>query len=545
MFCYQCQETIKNQGCTIKGFCGKPEVTANLQDLLIYICKGISVYAETLDTLDKKIGRFVCESLFVTVTNVAWEDDVIIKKIEEALKVRDDVKAKAAASISGNLPDCAVWTPKSKDDILAKATADDVRINASPSEDVRSLRSLLVFGLKGICAYADHAAVLGFENDDIYRFVFKALAATTRDLSADELVALVMKAGEAAVNTMALLDKANTETYGHPEITQVDIGVRGNPGILISGHDLKDLEDLLKQTQGTGVDIYTHGEMLPAHYYPAFKKYGHFAGNYGSSWWHQNEDFETFNGPIILTTNCLVPVKKENTYLSRLFTTGNVSYPDAKHIADRPAGSAKDFSAVIALAKTCPPPKELETGKIVGGFAHNQVLALADKVVAAVKSGAIKRFVVMAGCDGRHKTRGYFTEVAQALPKDTVILTAGCAKYRYNKLPLGDIGGIPRVLDAGQCNDCYSLAVIALKLKDVFGLKDINELPISFDIAWYEQKAVAVLLALLYLGVKGMRLGPTLPGFLTPNVAKVLVEKFNIKPIGDVQADIEAMMKGL
>jgi hydroxylamine reductase len=512
--------------------------------LLIYVCKGISVYAEKLDTVDKNVGRFVCESLFVTVTNVAWDDEVIIKKIEEALKVRDDVKAKAASLISENLPDCAVWSPKSKDDILTKAAADEVRINASSNDDIRSLRSLLVFGLKGIAAYAEHAAVLGFESDDVYRSVIKALASTTRDLSADELVELVMKAGETAVNTMALLDKANTETYGHPEITQVNIGVRGNPGILISGHDLKDMEELLKQTQGTGVDVYTHGEMLPAHYYPAFKKYSHFAGNYGSSWWHQNEDFETFNGPIIMTTNCLVPVKKENTYLGRLFTTSVVSYPGAKHIADRPAGGAKDFSAVIALAKTCPPPKEIETGKIVGGFAHNQVLALADKVVDAVKSGAIKRFVVMAGCDGRHKTRSYFTDVAQALPKDTVILTAGCAKYRYNKLPLGDIGGIPRVLDAGQCNDCYSLAVIALKLKEVFGLKDINELPISFDVAWYEQKAVAVLLALLYLGVKGMRLGPTLPGFLTPNIAKVLVEKFDIKLITDPKADVEAMVAG-
>ncbi|HNY49871.1 MAG TPA: hydroxylamine reductase, partial [Smithella sp.] len=534
MFCFQCQETVKNQGCTIKGFCGKPEVTANLQDLLIYVCKGISVYAEKLDAMDKTVGRFVCESLFVTVTNVAWDDEAIIKKIEDALKIREGVKTKAASLFSGNLPDCAVWTPKNKEDILAKAAADEVRINASSNDDIRSLRSLLVFGVKGICAYADHAAALGYESDDVYRFVFKALASTTRDLSADELVALVLKAGETAVNTMALLDKANTETYGHPEITHVNIGVRNNPGILISGHDLRDLEDLMKQTEGTGVDVYTHGEMLPGHYYPAFKKYSHFAGNYGSSWWHQNEDFETFNGPIILTTNCLVPVKKENTYLGRLFTTGNVSYPGAKHIADRPAGGAKDFSTVIALAKTCPPPKELETGHIVGGFAHNQVLALADKVVDAVKSGAIKRFVVMAGCDGRHKTRSYFTEVAQALPKDAVILTAGCAKYRYNKLPLGDIGGIPRVLDAGQCNDSYSLALIALKLKDVFGLKDINELPISFDIAWYEQKAVAVLLALLYLGVKGMRLGPTLPGFLTPNIAKVLVEKFDIKPIGDV-----------
>jgi hydroxylamine reductase len=544
MFCYQCQETVKNQGCTLRGFCGKPEVTANLQDLLIYICKGISVYAEKLEAVDKKIGRFVCESLFVTITNVAWDDEVIIKKIEEALKVRDEVKAMAAGRIFESLPDCAAWAPRSKDEIVSKAATDEVRINASSNEDIRSLRSLLVFGVKGIGAYADHAAALGYESDDIYRFVFEALAAATRDLSADALVSLVMKAGETAVNTMALLDRANTETYGHPEITQVDIGVRKNPGILISGHDLRDLADLLKQTEGTGVDVYTHGEMLPAHYYPAFKKYSHFAGNYGSSWWRQNEEFETFNGPIVLTTNCLIPVKKENTYLSRLFTTGNVSYPGAKHIADRPAGGAKDFSAVVTMAKSCLPPKEIETGKIVGGFAHHQVLALADKVVDAVKSGAIKRFVVMAGCDGRHKTRNYFTEVAQALPKDTVILTAGCAKYRYNKLPLGDIGGIPRVLDAGQCNDSYSLVVIALKLKEVFGLADINDLPISFDIAWYEQKAVAVLLALLYLGVKGMRLGPTLPGFLTPNIAKVLVEKFDIKPIGEVQADVEAMIKG-
>jgi hydroxylamine reductase len=544
MFCYQCQETVKNQGCTIRGFCGKPEVTANLQDLLIYVCKGISVYAAKLDAVDKKVGRFVCESLFVTITNVAWDDEVIIKKIEEALKVRDDVKAKTAGRISEPLPDCAVWAPRTKDEMVSKAAADEVRINASSNDDIRSLRSLLVFGVKGICAYADHAAALGYESDDIYRFVIEALASTTRELSADALVSLVMKAGETAVNTMALLDQANTGTYGHPEITQVNIGVRKNPGILISGHDLRDLADLLKQTEGTGVDVYTHGEMLPAHYYPAFKKYSHFAGNYGSSWWHQNEDFETFNGPIILTTNCLIPLKKENTYLSRLFTTGNVSYPGAKHIADRPAGGVKDFSAVVTMAKTCLPPQEIETGSMIGGFAHHQVLALADKVIEAVKSGAIKRFVVMAGCDGRHKTRSYFTEVAQALPKNTVILTAGCAKYRYNKLPLGDIGGLPRVLDAGQCNDSYSLAVIALKLKEVFGLADINDLPISFDIAWYEQKAVAVLLALLYLGVKGMRLGPTLPGFLTPNIAKVLVEKFDIKPIGEVQADIEAMMKG-
>ena len=544
MFCFQCQETVKNQGCTVRGVCGKPEETAALQDLLVYVCKGIAVYAEKLNAVDKKVGRYVCEALFTTITNAAWDDAGIIAKIEDGLKIRDDVKAKAGSAVSGALPDCATWSPKNKEEMMAKALSGEVRINATSNEDVTSLRSLLIFGVKGICAYAEHAAVLGYEKDDIYQFLMEALASTTKDLSVDAMIALVMKAGETAVNTMALLDEANTKTYGNPEITEVNIGVRNNPGILISGHDLKDMEELLKQTEGTGVDVYTHSEMLPANYYPAFKKYSHFVGNYGSSWWHQNEDFETFNGPIILTTNCLVPVKKENTYLSRLFTTGIVNYPGAKYIAGRPAGRSKDFSAVITLAKTCKPPQQLETGKIVGGFAHNQVLALADKVVAAVKSGAIKRFVVMAGCDGRQKARGYFTEVAEALPKDTVILTAGCAKYRYNKLPLGDIGGIPRVLDAGQCNDSYSLAVIALKLKEVFGLNDINELPISFDIAWYEQKAVAVLLALLYLNVKGIRLGPTLPAFLSPAVAKVLVEKFDIKPIGTAADDVAAMMTG-
>ncbi|HNQ66069.1 MAG TPA: hydroxylamine reductase [Smithella sp.] len=544
MFCYQCQETVKNQGCTVKGVCGKPDATAALQDLLIYVCKGIAVAAEKLNAVDKKASRYVCEALFTTITNVAWDDGRIIDKIEEGLKIRDEVNAKAASSLSGAQPDCVTWTPKSREEIMAKAMSEEVRINAASNEDVTSLRSLLIFGLKGIAAYAEHAAVLGYEKDDVYAFIMEALASTTKDLSVEAMIAMVMKAGESAVNTMALLDEANTKTYGNPEITEVNIGVRNNPGILISGHDLKDMEELLRQTEGAGVDVYTHGEMLPANYYPAFKKYSHFVGNYGSSWWHQNEEFETFNGPIILTTNCLIPIKKDNTYLNRLFTTSVVNYPGAKHIADRPAGGAKDFSDVIAMAKTCPPPKEIETGKIVGGFAHNQVLALADKVVTAVKSGAIKRFVVMAGCDGRQKARGYFTEVAEALPKDTVILTAGCAKYRYNKLPLGDIGGIPRVLDAGQCNDSYSLAVIALKLKEVFGLKDINELPISFDIAWYEQKAVAVLLALLYLNVKGIRLGPTLPAFLSPTVAKVLVEKFDIKPIGTVADDVAAMMAG-
>ncbi|MEN6508910.1 MAG: hydroxylamine reductase [Smithella sp.] len=544
MFCFQCQETVKNQGCTVKGFCGKPENTADLQDLLIYVCKGISVYAEKLKNTDQKAGRFVCEALFTTITNVAWHDDGIINKIQESLRIRDEVRAKAASAISGSLPDCATWTPRNREEIMAKAMSDEVRLTNAPNEDVRSLRSLLIFGVKGIAAYAEHAAVLGYEKDDIYSFIIEALASTTRDLSVDAMIALVMKAGETAVNTMALLDEANTKTYGHPEITEVNLGVRVNPGILISGHDLKDMEELLKQTEGTGVDVYTHGEMLPANCYPAFKKYSHFVGNYGSSWWHQNEDFETFNGPILLTTNCLIPVKKENTYLARLFTTGVVNYPGAKHIAGRPAGGTRDFSGMITLAKTCNSPQQIETGKIAGGFAHNQVLALADKVIDAVKSGAIKRFVVMAGCDGRHKTRSYFTEVAEVLPKDTVILTAGCAKYRYNKLALGDIGGIPRVLDAGQCNDSYSLAVIALKLKEAFGLNDINELPISYDIAWYEQKAVAVLLALLHLGVKGIRLGPTLPAFLSPAVAKVLVEKFDIKPIGTVSDDVAAMMKG-
>ncbi|MBN1288429.1 MAG: hydroxylamine reductase [Actinobacteria bacterium] len=547
MFCFQCQETAKNEGCTIRGVCGKPEETADLQDLLLYTCKGIAVYGEKLKEagwVDMPAARFICKALFTTITNVAWEDDVIIDRIKEGLDIRESLKEKAGETITGSLPDCATWFSDDREEIVAKAFSDEVRITAADNGDVTSLRSLLIFGLKGIAAYADHAAVLGHESEDVYGFMMEALASTTRELPVDDMVSMVLKAGETAVKTMALLDKANTGAYGHPEITEVNIGVGNNPGILISGHDLKDMEELLKQTEGTGIDVYTHGEMLPANYYPAFKKYSHFIGNYGNSWWHQTDEFESFNGPIILTTNCLVPLKKNNTYLDRLFTTGVVSYPGAKHIEDRPEGGAKEFSEVIARARECSPPIELETGKIVGGFAHNQVLALADKVVDAVKSGAIKRFIVMAGCDGRQKTRGYFTEVAEKLPEDTVILTAGCAKYRYNKLQLGDIGGIPRVLDAGQCNDCYSLAVIAMKLQEAFGLSDINELPISFDIAWYEQKAVAVLLALLHLNIKGMRLGPTLPAFLSPAVAKVLVEKFDIKPTGDVEEDIAAMMAG-
>jgi hydroxylamine reductase len=531
----------------VKGVCGKPEETADLQDLLIYVCKGISVYGEKLKaqgTVDKNAAHFVCKALFTTITNVAWNDDVIIDRIKEGLKVREAVKEKVGTSMSDALPDCAVWYSNDSVEILAKAKANEVRITVAENEDVRSLRELLIISCKGISAYADHAAILGYEKADIYGFLMEALASTIKELSVDDMINMVMKAGETAVNTMALLDEANTGTYGHPEITEVNIGVRNNPGILISGHDLKDMEELLKQTEGTGVDVYTHGEMLPANYYPAFKKYAHFVGNYGGSWWHQNEEFESFNGPIILTTNCLIPIRKDNTYLDRLFTTGVVSYSGAKYIVDRPEGGAKDFLPVVELAKRCQPPEEIESGKIVGGFAHNQVLALADKVVDAVKSGAIKRFIVMAGCDGRQKARSYFTELAENLPQDTVILTAGCAKYRYNKLNLGNIGGIPRVLDAGQCNDSYSIAVIALKLKEAFGLDNINELPISYDIAWYEQKAVAVLLALLHLGVNGIRLGPTLPAFLSPDVVKVLLEKFDIKPIGTVEEDIAAIMSG-
>ncbi len=468
MYCFQCQETARNQGCTVKGVCGKPEGTANLQDLLIYVCKGISVYGEKLakqGTVDREAGRFIIKALFVTITNAAWDDDSIIEWIRRGLKVKDAIAQKAGAS--GALPDCAAWTADSKEQIMAKAMSDEVRVTAAQNEDVRSLRELVIIGSKGVAAYAEHAEVLGFEKDEIYASIMEALASTTKDLSVDDMVGMVMKTGANAVTTMALLDEANTTTYGNPEITEVNLGVRNNPGILISGHDLKDMEELLKQTEGTGVDVYTHGEMLPANYYPAFKKYGHFVGNYGGSWWHQNEEFDSFNGPILLTTNCLVPLKKDNTYLSRLYTTGVVGYEGATHIADRADGGTKDFSALIAQAKSCPPPTELETGTIVGGFAHDQVLALADKVVDAVKSGAVKRFVVMAGCDGRQKARSYFTEVAEQLPADTIILTAGCAKYRYNKLPLGDIGEHPRVLDAGQCNDSYSLAVTALKLQEV------------------------------------------------------------------------------
>lgn len=539
MFCYQCQETAKGTGCTIAGVCGKKEDIAGLQDLLVYTLKGLAVVAEEAkkqDKLDPSIGLFICQSFFSTITNANFDNPRFVDLIKATVSKRDALKL--AIGFSSDL-DVVNWNgPESS--YAAKAT--EVGVLSQPNEDVRSLRELLIYGLKGMAAYADHAAVLGFEKSEIYDFMVSALASTTRDLSVDEMVGQVLKCGEVAVTTMALLDEAHTTTYGNPEITSVNIGVRNNPGILISGHDLKDMDELLKQTQGTGVDVYTHSEMLPANYYPAFKNYDHFVGNYGNAWWLQDKEFTSFNGPILMTTNCITPVKE--AYKDRIYTTGMAGWPGATHIADRPEGGTKDFSAVIAKAKTCAAPTEIEQGAIVGGFAHAQVMALADKVVDAVKSGALKRFVVMAGCDGRQPGRNYFTEVAEALPNDTVILTAGCAKYRYNKLNLGDIGGIPRVLDAGQCNDSYSLAYIALQLKEVFGVEDINDLPISYDIAWYEQKAVVVLLALLALGVKHIRLGPTLPAFLSPNVAKVLVEKFDIKPTGDVAGDVAAIMAG-
>ena len=553
MFCFQCQETAKNTGCTVKGVCGKPEEISHLQDLLIFILKGISVYGVMLKDLgepDRSNGRFIARALFSTVTNANWDKDRYLALIDEGLERKRNARVRLlnvfrdcnGREFDGTLPEAGTWDTDDPGEYDKKA--EKVGVLATEDEDVRSLRELLILGLKGISAYSEHAAVIGYQKDNIYDFLMEGLASTTSSLPTDEMIGLVLKAGEVAVETMALLDEANTSTYGHPEISEVSTGVRGNPGILISGHDLKDLEELLEQTKGTEIDVYTHGEMLPANYYPVFKKYEHLVGNYGSSWWHQVEEFETFNGPILLTTNCLIPLKKDSTYMDRLFTTGEAGYPGAIHITDRPEGGSKDFSPVIERARTCSPPSQIENGTIVGGFAHNQVLALADKVVDAVKSGAIKRFIVMAGCDGRHKARSYFTEVAETLPDDTVILTAGCAKYRYNKLNLGDIGGIPRVLDAGQCNDSYSLVVIALKLKETFGLEDINELPISFDIAWYEQKAVAVLLALLSLGVKGIRLGPTLPAFLSPAVAEVLVKEFDIKQTGVVEEDVARMVAG-
>jgi len=547
MFCYQCQETAKGSGCTIRGVCGKSADVAKVQDLLIYLVKGISVYstgARKLGVENKKVNQFIINSMFMTITNANFNHPVFMEKIKEGLKLREEIKKQfldAGGLMPENLPDCATWKAETEKEFEKKANSSEVSVLATKNEDLRSLRELLIYGIKGIAAYTEHSFNLGYETESLDAFIQKGLIATTDDtLTVDELVALVLECGKNGVDAMALLDKANTETYGNPEITEVNIGTRNNPGILISGHDMKDMEELLEQTKGTGIDVYTHGEMLPANYYPAFKKYEHFVGNYGNSWWKQGEEFEKFNGPVLMTTNCIIPPR--DSYKDKVFTTGTAGYPGMRHIPDRENGKTKDFAEIIELAKNCSPPEEIEKGKIVGGFAHHQVIALADKVVEAVKNGAIKRFFVMAGCDGRMKSRDYYTEFAQKLPKDTVILTAGCAKYRYNKLNLGDIAGIPRVLDAGQCNDSYSLAVIALKLKEVFGLDDINQLPISYNIAWYEQKAVIVLLALLYLGIKNIHLGPTLPAFLSPNVANVLVEKFNIAGIGQVDDDIKMFL---
>ena len=544
MFCYQCQEASKGTGCEIKGVCGKtPEVSA-LQDLLIYQIKGLSHYTTALRALNIEndtANKFITESLFMTITNANFDHSRFVERIREGFKLRSQIKAtlleKNVVLPQTELLSWSAITAQEMEEI-----AKYVGVLSTENEDVRSLRELVIYGLKGMAAYVEHASKLGYFDTEIHAFTQRALMATTDDsLSADELTALVLETGKMGVQVMALLDKANTTSYGNPEITKVNLGVRKNPGILISGHDLKDMEELLKQTEGTGVDVYTHSEMLPANYYPAFKNYSHFVGNYGGAWWSQVTDFETFNGVVLFTTNCIVPPRKSATYTDRVYTTGASGFPGFKHIADG-EGKPKDFSAMIQHALSFASPTEIETGEIVGGFAHAQVFALADKIVDAVKSGAIRKFFVMAGCDGRMKDRSYYTDFAAKLPKDTVILTAGCAKYRYNKLPLGDIGGIPRVLDAGQCNDSYSLVVIALKLKEVFELNDINELPIAYNIAWYEQKAVIVLLALLSLGVKNIHLGPTLPAFLSPNVAKVLVDNFGIAPIGSVDEDMKLFL---
>jgi len=545
MFCYQCQEAAKGVGCqTSVGVCGKPVDLSNLQDLLIYAIKGVSIVASKarkegkLSSVNENLANeVVTNALFMTITNANFDDELFVEKITEAFKVRDAIKAELPGVDFAKCHDSSTWNG-SESDYATKA--ETVGVLATENEDIRSLRELLIYGLKGMAAYVHHAENLGFAEAPIFTFMQRALASTTKDsLTADDLVALVLECGKFGVDAMALLDKANTTSYGNPEITKVNIGVGKNPGILISGHDLKDMEELLKQTEGTGVDVYTHSEMLPAHYYPELKKYDHFFGNYGGAWHTQAKEFATFNGPILMTTNCLVPPK--DSYKDRIYTTGAAGFGGITHIPDRKEGGAKDFSAIIEQAKKCEAPIEIETGEIVGGFAHNQVFELADKVVDAIKSGAIRRFFVMAGCDGRQKSRSYYTEFAEGLAKDTVILTAGCAKYRYNKLDLGDIGGIPRVLDAGQCNDSYSLVAIALKLKEVFELEDINELPITYNIAWYEQKAVIVLLALLYLGVKDIHLGPTLPAFLSPNIVNVLVENFGIGGIADVESDLKSM----
>ena len=535
MFCYQCQETAGCKGCTMSGVCGKKPDIAAMQDLLVYVTKGISAITTALRQEGKqvpaKINHLITLNLFTTITNANFDKESIESRIRATLTEKE-ILLKQVTNLTV-LPEAAKWNGSENWEEKART----VGVLSTENEDIRSLRELITYGLKGLSAYSKHANVLLKDNDEVDAFLQKALAATLNDnLSVEDLIALTMETGKYGVSGMAMLDKANTDSYGTPEITKVNIGVRKTPGILVSGHDLRDLEMLLEQTQGTGVDVYTHSEMLPAHYYPAFKKYPNFVGNYGNAWWKQKEEFESFNGPILITTNCIVPPK--DSYKNRLYTTGAAGYPGCTHIPGE-IGEQKNFSAIIEHAKKCVAPSEIETGEIIGGFAHAQVLALADKVVEAVKSGAIKKFVVMAGCDGRAKSRDYYTEFAKALPKDAVILTAGCAKYKYNKLSLGDINGIPRILDAGQCNDSYSLAVIALKLKEVFGLDDINDLPIIYNIAWYEQKAVIVLLALLYLGVKNIHLGPTLPAFLSPNVAKVLVENFGITGIGTVEEDME------
>lgn len=538
MFCYQCQETARNTGCTIQGVCGKTATTAIMQDLLIYVTKGLSAVTTQLrkegKSVDQEVNHLVTVNLFTTITNANFDDEVIKGRIKKTLEVKKALYAQ--------VEDKDALVKAAGEEITDyDARAKEVGVLATENEDIRSLRELITYGLKGLAAYSKHANALLKDNEEVDAFIQEALAKTLDDsLTVDDLVALTLETGKYGVDGMALLDEANTSAYGHPEITEVDIGVRKNPGILVSGHDLKDLEMLLEQTKGTGVDVYTHSEMLPAHYYPFFKKYDNFAGNYGNAWWKQTEEFESFNGPILMTTNCVVPPRA--SYKDRLWTTGAAGVAGCKHI-DAPYGETKDFSALIEQAKNCEAPQEIETGKIVGGFAHNQVFALADQVVEAVKSGAIRKFIVMAGCDGRQKSRNYYTEFASKLPHDTVILTAGCAKYKYNKLNLGDINGIPRVLDAGQCNDSYSLALIALKLKEIFNLDDVNDLPIAYNIAWYEQKAVIVLLALLYLGVKNIHLGPTLPAFLSPNVANVLVEQFGIAGIGDVDDDLKLLVE--
>lgn len=541
MFCYQCQEAAKGVGCVLKGVCGKNASTACSMDLLLFVVRGVSVAAtalrrQSVDFDRNRVDAFVTDALFCTITNANFDEESILRRVEAGLELRNELVALAVqAGIALPQADELTWNG-SRTDFSDKAKT--VGVLREPNVDVRSLKELLVYGLKGMAAYHEHAMRLGYSDESIHTFMQEALARITADsLSADELVALVLRTGEVGVQTMALLDAANTGRYGHPEMTRVNIGVGKRPGILISGHDLRDLEDLLEQTEGTGIDVYTHSEMLPAHYYPAFKKYKHFVGNYGNAWWKQREEFAAFNGPIVFTTNCIVPPLENAAYKERMFTGNSTGYPGCRHL-ETDANGRKDFSEVIALARQCEPPTELETGELIGGFAHNQVLQLADAVVGAVKSGAIRKFIVMAGCDGRMKSRDYYTEFAKALPQDTVILTAGCAKYKYNKLPLGDINGIPRVLDAGQCNDSYSLALIALKLKEVFGLNDINELPIVYNIAWYEQKAVIVLLALLSLGVKQIHLGPTLPAFLSPGVVKVLVENFGIGGITSVDEDL-------